>query len=168
MNIINCVKVAYHDLFQTLQKVETLCTSYDLYLHTSFLVYEHPATILENLELETSHHLICHLETNVMLFHPGELTWLSYIICGSLLDWLNQYSCIEASIASCCPSLTGQKCGLYNYMAFLSDNWGLICQLMFDNRERNKQNCNGEARPSRTRSCDEIFQPEREYHRSHA
>ena len=133
-----------------------------LYMH-SFSVYEHPATILENLELETSPRLICHLETNVMLFHPGELTWLSYIICGSLPDWLNQYSCIEASIASCCPSLTGQKCGLYHYMAFLSDNWDLICQVMFDKRERNKQNCNGEARPNRIRNCDEIFQPEREY-----
>ena len=136
----------------------------------SFSVYEHPTTILENLELETSPRLICLLETNVMLFHAGELTWLSYIICGSLpvLDWLNQHSCIEASIVSCCPSLTVQKCGHYHYMAFLSDNWGLICQWMLDNRERNKQNCNSEARPSRTRSCDEIFQPEREYHRSHA
>uniref|UniRef100_A0A2N9E9H1 Uncharacterized protein n=1 Tax=Fagus sylvatica TaxID=28930 RepID=A0A2N9E9H1_FAGSY len=28
-------------------------------------------------------------------------------------------------------------------------------------RERNKQNCNGEARPSRTRSCDEEVQPKR-------
>ena len=134
----------------------------------SFSVYEHPATILENLELETSPCLICHLETNVMLFHPSELTWLSYIVYGSLLDWLNQYSCIEASISSCCPSLTGAKVWalcLYHYMAFLLDNWGLICQLMFDNRERNKQNCNGEARPNRIRNCDEIFQPEREYRR---
>ena len=72
-----------------------------LYMH-SFSVYEHPTTILENLELETSPHLICLLETNVMLFHAGELTRLSYIICGSLpvLDWLNQHSCIEASIDS--------------------------------------------------------------------
>ena len=32
---------------------------------------------------------------------------------------------------------------------------------MIDNRERNKQNCNAEARTSRTRSCDEEVQPKR-------
>ena len=48
-------------------------------------------------------------------------------------------------------------------MAFLLDNWGFVRQLMFDNKERNKQNCNREARPSRTRSFDEIFQTKIEY-----
>ena len=42
-------------------------------------------------------------------------------------------------------------------MVFLSDNWGLVCQLMFDNRERNKQNCDGKERPNRTSSCDGYF-----------
>ena len=37
---------------------------------------------------------------------------------------------------------------------------GLICQLMIDNREINEQNCNGEARPSRTKSCNWEFQLE--------
>ena len=32
---------------------------------------------------------------------------------------------------------------------------------MIDNRERNKQNCNAEARASRTRSCEEEVQPKR-------
>ena len=41
------------------------------------------------------------------------------------------------------------------YANVLSDHLGFICQLMIDNRERNKQNCNGEARPCRIRSCDE-------------
>jgi hypothetical protein len=39
-------------------------------------------------------------------------------------------------------------------MASLSNNWGLICQLMIDKTERNKQNCNGEGRSSRSRSCN--------------
>ena len=47
-----------------------------------------------------------------MLFNLGELMWLSYIPCGLLPDWGNQYNCIEASLASSCPSLTEQKCGL--------------------------------------------------------
>ena len=34
----------------------------------------------DNLELETSHCLICHL--GVMLFHLGALMWLSYILRG--------------------------------------------------------------------------------------
>ena len=38
---------------------------------------------------------------------------------------------------------------------------GLICQLMIDNREINKQNCNGEAIPSRSKSSNWEFQPER-------
>ena len=42
-------------------------------------------------------------------------------------------------------------------MAFLSDNWGLVCQLMFDNRERNKQNCNGEARPVELEAAMQYF-----------
>ena len=42
-----------------------------------------------------------------------------------LPDWLNQYSCIDASIATSCPSLTVQKCGLCHYIASLSDNWGV-------------------------------------------
>jgi hypothetical protein len=67
------------------------------------------------------HRLICHLETDVMLFHPKDLMWLSNMLCGSLPDWLNQYSFIEASIATNCPSLTVQKCGLCQYMASLSD-----------------------------------------------
>jgi hypothetical protein len=79
-----------------------------------------------------------------------------------LPDWLNQYSCIDGSIATSRPSLTVQKCGLCHYIASLSDNWGgLICQLMIDNRERNKQNCNAEARANRTRSCEEEVQPKR-------
>ncbi|XP_030933584.1 TMV resistance protein N-like isoform X3 [Quercus lobata] len=38
-------------------------------------------------------------------------------------------------------------------------NFGLFCPR--DNRERNKQICNGQARPSRTRICDEQVQPKR-------
>ena len=62
--------------------------------------------------------------------------WQSYILCGSRPDWLNQYNCVEASIASNCQSLNVQKCGLCHYMNSLSDNWGFICQLMVDNGER--------------------------------
>ena len=41
------------------------------------------------------------------------------------------------------------------YAHALSDHLGFICQLMIDNRERDKQNCNVKARPGRIRSCDE-------------
>ena len=43
------------------------------------------------------------------------------------------------------------------YANVLSDHLGFICQLMIDNRERNKKNCNGKARSGRIRSCDEEF-----------
>ena len=46
-------------------------------------------------------------------------------------------------------------------MTSLFDNWGLICQLMADNGERYKQNCNCEARPCRFRSYVEEVQPKR-------
>ena len=47
-------------------------------------------------------------------------------------------------------------------MASLSDNWGLIRQLMIDNSPKKKlQNCNFEARPSRTKSSKEEFDLER-------
>ena len=42
-------------------------------------------------------------------------------------------------------------------MASLSDKWGLICQLMIDNTKRNKQNCNGEGRSGRSRSCNPLI-----------
>ncbi|KAK9985107.1 hypothetical protein SO802_034632 [Lithocarpus litseifolius] len=70
--------------------------------------------------------------------------WQSYILCGSRPDWLNQYNCMEASIASNCQSLNVQKCGLCHcYMTSLSDN------------------CNCEARPCRFRSYVEEVQPKR-------
>ena len=88
--------------------------------------------------------------------------WQSCILCGSRSDWLNQYNCMEASIASNCQSLNVQKCGLCHcYMTSLSNNWGLICQLKVDNGERYKQNCNCEARPYRFRSYVEEVQPKR-------
>ena len=48
-------------------------------------------------------------------------------------------------------------------MASLSDNWGLIRQLMIDNNQKTKkkQNCNYEVRPSRTKSSKEEFDLER-------
>ena len=74
--------------------------------------------------------------------------WQSYILCGSRSDWLNQYNCMEASIASNCQSLNVQKCGL-------------ICQYMVDNGERYKKNCDCEVRPCRFRSYVEEVQPKR-------
>jgi hypothetical protein len=80
--------------------------------------------------------------------------WLSYIPRRSLPDWLNQCSCIMASICSSNPSLTVQNCGLRlvfrhdevefkeakrNCIASLSDSWGLIHHLTVDHRQRNKQ-----------------------------
>ena len=49
-------------------------------------------------------------------------------------------------------------------MTYLSDNWGLISQLMIDNSPKKKkklQNCNYEVRPSRTKISKEEFDPER-------
>ena len=46
-------------------------------------------------------------------------------------------------------------------MTSLSDKWGLICQLMIDNSQKKVQNCNYEARPSRTKSSKEEFDLER-------
>ena len=48
-----------------------------------------------------------------------------------------------------------QEYGLCHFMGLLSDHLGFSCQLMIGNRERNKQNCNGKARPGWIRSCDE-------------
>jgi hypothetical protein len=99
-----------------------------LALCASFSVDEDPAAILQNLDSETSCHLICLLETNiggvepphvypptkedVMLLHLRGFMWLSYIPRASLPDWLNQCSLIEASFASDLPSVTVRKCGL--------------------------------------------------------
>ena len=47
-----------------------------------------------------------------------------------------------------------QEYGLCHFMGLLSDHFGFSCQLMIGDRERNKQNCNGKARPGRIRSCD--------------
>ena len=46
-------------------------------------------------------------------------------------------------------------------MTSLSDNWDLIRQLMIDNSQKKKQNCNYEARPSRTKISKEEFDLER-------
>ena len=42
-------------------------------------------------------------------------------------------------------------------MASLFDNWGCICQLMFDNSQWKMQKCNYGARPSRNRSSKAEF-----------
>ncbi|KAL4594232.1 hypothetical protein ACB092_12G005900 [Castanea dentata] len=68
----------------------------------SAVIYEHPAIILDNLELETSHCHICHL--GAMLFHLGALIGCPTYCVGLFLECLNQYNCIKASIASGCPS----------------------------------------------------------------
>jgi hypothetical protein len=99
-----------------------------LALCASFSVNENSTAIHENLEQETSHYLICCLETaidsiephhvyrptgeDVQLLYLGGFMWLSYIPRISLPDWLNMGTNITASIFSDSPSLTVQNCGL--------------------------------------------------------
>ena len=81
MNIIRCVLAVQNQIIDVLSsQYETFALFvFPCFLY-AFSVYEHPAIILDNLELETSHRLICHL--GVMLFHLGALMWLSYILRG--------------------------------------------------------------------------------------
>ena len=69
--------------------------------------------LVDNLELETFHRLTClSLETDVMMFHLGEWMWVSYISyiwCASLSDWLNQCSCIEAFSCQHLPKLCSKE-----------------------------------------------------------
>ena len=82
MNIIRCVLTDQNQIIDVLSsQYETFALFvFPCFLCASFSVYEHPAIILDNLELETSDCLICHF--NVMLFHLGALMWLSYILLG--------------------------------------------------------------------------------------
>lgn len=115
----------------TFQLPPSFCNDQDwtgLALCASFKVDEHPTAIPDNLDLETSYHLTCHLETDianvdpphsyhltkkdVMLLHLGGLLWLSYIPCESLQKWFNQCTSIVASFSSDIPRMTVQKCGL--------------------------------------------------------
>lgn len=115
----------------TFQLPPSFCNDQDwtaLALCASFKVDEHPTAIPDNLDLETSYYLTCHLETDianvdpphsyhltkkdVMLLHLGGLLWLSYIPCESLQKWFNQCTSIVASFSSDIPRMTVQKCGL--------------------------------------------------------
>ncbi|KAF5468191.1 hypothetical protein F2P56_012366 [Juglans regia] len=96
----------------------------------SFWVYEDDkAAHVKMLDLGNPHYLLCLLDTDISsvepdlhshrpfteeeikLVHQGEIMWLSFIPKGSLPEWLNQCTRIEASIVSDCPSLRVHKCG---------------------------------------------------------
>ncbi|XP_040997413.1 uncharacterized protein LOC121243362 [Juglans microcarpa x Juglans regia] len=96
----------------------------------SFWVYEDDkAAHVKMLDLGNPHYLLCLLDTDIGSVEPdlhshrpfteeeiklvrqGEIMWLSFIPKGSLPEWLNQCTRIEASIASDCPSLRVHKCG---------------------------------------------------------
>ncbi|KAG7943392.1 hypothetical protein I3843_15G035900 [Carya illinoinensis] len=95
----------------------------------SFWVHEDDKVAhVKMLDLGNPHYLSCLLDTDIgsvvplhshrpfteeeiKLVRQGEIMWLSFIPKGSLPEWLNQCTRIEASIASDCPSLRVQKCG---------------------------------------------------------
>ena len=82
LNIIRCVLAGQNQIIDVhSSQYETFALFvFPCFLCAFFSVYEYPAIILDNLELETSHCLICHL--GVMLFRLGALMWLSYILSG--------------------------------------------------------------------------------------
>ncbi|PON51854.1 TIR-NBS-LRR-like protein [Parasponia andersonii] len=90
---------------------------------------QHPTSFIENLDMETSHHLICHFQTErsglehphiyrttndefKWLKHGCQFVWLFYIPRKWFSDQLNQRGSVEASFASDNQSLCVQKCGL--------------------------------------------------------
>nr|POF05299.1 hypothetical protein CFP56_35962 [Quercus suber] len=101
-----------------------------LVLYAYFSVQEDQTNIFQNPNSTISHHLICLFETDVVgleqelhihstnieefmfLEIEGGFLWLSYIPRCWFPDWLNQCSCLKASIMSDWPGLMVQKCGL--------------------------------------------------------
>lgn len=91
---------------------------------------QHPNTSIEGMEMETSHHLISHIQSErIGLEHPhiyrttndefkwlkhgGQFLWLSYIPRKWFShDHLNQCGSMEVSFASDVGSLRVHKCGL--------------------------------------------------------
>ena len=106
---------------------------------------KHQTAIIENPNSSISHHLICVLETDRAAPEPeihvhrtiekeftwldveGGFLWLCYIPCCPFLD---EFSCIKASIISDWPGIIVQKCGLTFY--HMGDNWfeKIIYQIM--------------------------------------
>uniref|UniRef100_A0A2N9HBW6 ADP-ribosyl cyclase/cyclic ADP-ribose hydrolase n=1 Tax=Fagus sylvatica TaxID=28930 RepID=A0A2N9HBW6_FAGSY len=90
----------------------------------------------ENPSSTISHHLVCHLETDVvgqkLVLHEhrtaneeftwldtdGGFLWLSYIPRQSFPDQFNQYSYIKASIITDWPGVIVKKCGFSFYNSF--------------------------------------------------
>nr|XP_023929824.1 uncharacterized protein LOC112041155 [Quercus suber] len=97
---------------------------------------KHQTAIIENPNSSISHHLICVLETDGAAPEPeihvhrtiekefkwldieGGFLWLCYIPCCPFLD---EFSCINASIISDWPGIIVQKCGLSFY--HMRDKW---------------------------------------------
>ena len=97
---------------------------------------KHQTAIIENPNSSISHHLICVLETDGAAPEPeihvhrsiekeftwldieGGFLWLCYIPCCPFLD---EFSCIRASIISDWPGIIVQKCGLSFY--HMRDEW---------------------------------------------
>lgn len=101
-----------------------------LVLCAYFSVHEDQTNIFQIPNSTISHNLICLFETDVagleqelhihstnieefmFLEIEGGFLWLSYIPRCWFPDWLNQCSCLKASIMSDWPGLMVQKCGL--------------------------------------------------------
>ena len=116
-----------------------------LVLCAHFSSDKHQTAIIENPNSSISHHLICVLETDGAAPEPeihvhrtiekeftwldveGGFLWLCYIPCCPFLD---EFSCIKASIISDWPGIIVQKCGLTFY--HMGDNWfeKIIYQIM--------------------------------------
>ena len=107
-----------------------------LVLCAHFSSDKHQTAIIENPNSSISHHLICVLETDgaapepeIHIHRPiekeftwldieGGFLWLCYIPCCPFLD---EFSCIKASIISDWPGIIVQKCGLSFYHK--GDDW---------------------------------------------
>ncbi|KAF3948949.1 hypothetical protein CMV_025115 [Castanea mollissima] len=108
---------------------------------------KHQTAIIENPNSSISHHLICVLETDGAAPEPeihvhrtiqkeftwldieGGFLWLCYIPCCPFLD---EFSCIKASIISDWPGIIVQKWGLSFY--HMREEWFLqiICDLIME------------------------------------
>ncbi|BBH07355.1 Putative disease resistance TIR-NBS-LRR class protein [Prunus dulcis] len=149
-----------------------------LALCASFSIMENPTADLDNLNPESSHHLICHLESDRGTIEPlhdycitneefqwlpfGGFIWVSYIPRAWFSDQLNECHVLEASFASDHKAFTVHECGLR--LVYQHDEEEIKQTIMHymmslsDKKGKNKQYPTGDAGSS-SRPSSYIVKP---------
>jgi hypothetical protein len=149
-----------------------------LILCAYFSVHEDQTAIPEKPDSAISQNLICSLESNVAgpqpqihvhgttkeelrrLYIQDEFHWLSFIPRGSLPDWLNQSSCLEASFASDWPGLVVQKCGLRFFHVHDEQEFEkIIYRCCFVSENRGFDPSKSESRGAKKQHCKKVRCP---------